>query len=121
MRREITAATAATAAAGLPPNSPRAKALNSATTQIVNLLRAVVWLIRHGVFVTGFTGRSQNGVDRIVVSVAASPLLYRIFDGRCCWLKQRQEGDMRIVTWFAFQNDIRIEWEDTTCTASRRH
>ncbi len=108
------------AARGPAADSPRAKALSNATTQIINLLRAVVWLIRHGVYVAGFSGRSQNGVDRIVVTVAASPLLYRIFDGRCCWLKQRQEGDMRIVTWFAFQNDIRIEWEDTTCTASRR-
>lgn len=121
MRAAITASTAAAAATGLPPDSPRAKALNNATTQIINLLRAVVWLIRHGVYVTGFTGRSQAGADRIVVTVAASPLLYRIFEGRCCWLKQRQAGDVRIVTWFAFQNDIRIEWEDTTCTASRKH
>ena len=93
--------------------SPREAAMTSATRLITNLLRCVLYLIKHGVFVTGFAGcKTAAGDDRITVTVAASPFLYKLFASECAWQKRRQEGALVIFTWFAVRYGIRIEWEE---------
>lgn len=95
--------------------TPREVAMTSATTLITSLLRCVLWLIRHGIYVIGFTGQRRNGIDRVVVKVAASAHLYRIFGDQCAWHTRRQEGVLTIHTWFVERFGIRIEWEEASC------
>lgn len=92
--------------------SPRATAMASATLLLTNLMNTTVWLIKHGVLVTGFRGWRGNGIDRVVVTVAASPLLYQLFAERCSWRERRQEGALTIYTWFAERAGVRVEWEE---------
>lgn len=90
----------------------RDRAMNEAVRLITNLLRCVLWLIKRGVFVTGFKGaKSPAGVDRVTVMVAESPYLYELFSNSCFWLRRRQEGSVTIFTWQAERWGIVIEWE----------
>lgn len=92
--------------------SQRDRAMNEAVRLITNLLRCVLWLIKHGVWVTGFRGsKSSAGVDRVAVTVAESPYLYELFRQNCFWLRRRQEGSVTIFTWQAERWGIVIEWE----------
>lgn len=93
--------------------SRRDQAMGSAVTLITNLLRAVLWLIKHGVHVQGFRGwRSDAGVDRVAVVVTASPYLYHLMPD-ATWLRRRQEGCLVIYTYFAVRKGISIEWEES--------
>lgn len=93
----------------------REAAQATATSLITDLLRCVLWLIRHGIYITGFRGWRGHQADRIVVTVAASPSLYRLFAGDCAWSKRRQQGALTIYTWAAERFGIRIEWEEASC------
>lgn len=97
-------------------NTPRDTAQATATTLITNLLRCMLWLIRHGIYVIGFNAARRCGVDEVTVKVAASPYLQRLFADECAWLSRRQEGALTVRTWFAHRYGIRIEWEEVTCT-----
>ena len=92
--------------------APRLAAIASATLLLTNLTNVVVWLIRQGVFITGFKGWRGEGIDRVVVTVAASPLLHGLFKDRCTWRERRQDGALTIYTWFADRAGVRIEWEE---------
>ncbi len=89
--------------------------MTAATTLLTNLLRCVLWLLRNNVRLIGFRGESRLGVDRVVVTVAPSPTLYRLFGEDCAWHSQRYDGAATRYTWFAIRFGIRIEWEDVTC------
>lgn len=92
--------------------SPRELAVTHAIRTITGLLKVVIYLLQHGVYVIGFRGwRNAAGVDNIVVTVAASPYLTTLFRD-ATWLKQRHDGALTIHTWFADRWGIRIEWED---------
>jgi hypothetical protein len=91
----------------------REHALGEAVRLITNLLRCVLWLIGHGVYVIGFRGWRSNGVDHVVVQVPPSPYLYHLFQNDCSWQQRRQEGCLTIFTWFSIRFGIRIEWEET--------
>lgn len=96
-----------------PQPSKRDFAITEAVRLITNLLRCVIWLIRHGVFVTSFSGyHVPGGVDHVKVCVAASPYLYTLLGSDAAWQKRRQEGCLTIYTWFAIRFGIRIEWEE---------
>lgn len=92
--------------------SRRALAMGEAVRLITNLLRCVLWLVKQGVYITGFQGRRGNCGDQVIVTVAASPWLYRLFSDECTWQQRRQEGCLTIYTWFAIRFGIRIEWEE---------
>lgn len=93
--------------------SKRDATITEAVCLITNLLRCVVWLIRHGVFVTSFSGyHTPGGGDHIKVCVAASPYLYTLMGRDAAWQQRRQEGSLTIYTWFAIRFGIRIEWEE---------
>jgi hypothetical protein len=95
--------------------SPRELAISHAICMITSLLKVVIYLMRHGVYVIGFRGRRTDaGLDSIVVQVTASPYLKTLFRD-ALWLKQRHDGALTIHTWFADRWGIRIEWEDA-CT-----
>lgn len=95
------------------PSPRRDMAMAEASRLILALLRCVLFLIRRGVHVVGFTGLQRNGTDRVTVTVAPSPYLYHLYQGQCCWTRRRQEGHLTIFTWFAINDDgIRIEWEE---------
>jgi hypothetical protein len=96
------------------PDSARKTAISTAEGLIGALLQCVLWLLKHGVYVVGFQGYQQGGVDRVVVTVAPSPLLHRLLPD-CAWRARRQEGALTIYTWFAVRFDVRIEWEEVTC------
>lgn len=98
-----------------PAETPREAEMTSAASLITGLLRCVLWLLRHGVYVIGFTGQRRNGLDRITVKVAASAYLYRIFGDECAWNTRRQDGALTIYTWYAERFGVRIEWEEVTC------
>lgn len=88
-------------------------AITEAVRLITNLLRCVIWLIRHGVFVISFGGyHVPGGDDRVKVCVAASPYLYTLLGSDAAWQKRRQEGCLTIYTWFSIRFGIRIEWEE---------
>lgn len=92
--------------------SRRELAVTHAIRTITGLLKAVIYLLQHGVYVIGFRGsRNSAGVDRIVVTVAASPYLTTLFRD-ATWLRQRHDGVLTIHTWFVERWGIRIEWED---------
>lgn len=92
--------------------SRRNLAMNEAVRLVTNLLRCVLWLIKHGVFVTGFRGnKSPGGIDRVTVTVAESPYLYELFRSNCFWLKRMQRGNISVFTWQATRWGITIEWE----------
>lgn len=93
-------------------SSPRLAAIASATLLLSNLTAVVAWLLKHGIFITGFKGWRGEGIDRVVVTVAASPLLYEIFRSRCAWRERRQDGALTIYTWFADRAGVRVEWEE---------
>lgn len=93
-------------------NNPHATTMASATLLLTNLTNTTVWLIKQGLLVTGFRGWRGNGIDRVVVTVAASPQLYSLFADRCFWRERRQEGALTIYTWVAERSGVRIEWED---------
>ena len=98
------------------PENARDAATTSATRLITDLLRCVLWLLKHGIYVIGFSGeRRAGGADRIVVRVAASPHLYILFgrDG-CSWRQRRQDGALTIHTWFGERFGCRVEWEEVT-------
>lgn len=91
----------------------RDQAITEAVRLISDLLRCVIWLIRHGVFVTSFSGtRVQGNGDRMTVRVAASTYLYTLFGADAVWQQRRRKGHLTITTWFAIRFDIRIEWEE---------
>lgn len=92
--------------------SHRESAMTSATVLVTNLLRCVLWLIRHGILVTGFHGAREFGVDRVTVTVAANPYLHRLFAGQCAWHTRRQDGALTVFTWFGDRFGVRIEWEE---------
>lgn len=92
--------------------TPREQALGTATTMITNLLRCVLWLIRHGIFVISFKGDSANGCDRIVIRVAASPHLQKVFNGQYGLREQRHDGALVITTWYSLRFGCVIEWEE---------
>lgn len=95
-----------------PHPSKREGAITEAVCLITNLLRCVVWLIRHGVFVTSFSGyQTPGGVDRVKVCVADSPYLHTLMRD-AAWQQRRQEGFLTIYTWFAIRFGICIEWEE---------
>ncbi len=97
-----------------PISSRRDHAMTTAVTLVTSLLRCVLWLIKHGVFVTGFRGtKSLGGVDRVTVTVAESPYLYELFRSNCFWLKRIQRGNIAVFTWQATRWGIVIEWEQT--------
>jgi len=99
------------------PASPRDTAISSATTLITNLLRCILWLLRHGIYVIGFSGRHRgNGSDIVTVRVAASPYLYRLLSD-ASWLKQSRQGNLVKHTWQAVRFGTVIEWEEVTCAA----
>lgn len=87
--------------------------LAEAVRLITNLMRCVLWLIKRDIRVTGFSGWRANGIDRVIVTVAACPQLYILFgrDG-CAWQARRPEGALTIYTWFADRFGIRVEWEE---------
>lgn len=91
----------------------RTAAIAEATRVIANLMRCVLWLLRHGVYVTGFRGWRGAGIDRVTITVVASPYLYILFgsDG-CSWRERRQEGTRTIYTWFGERFGCRVEWEE---------
>lgn len=102
-------------AAKATPESPREAAMTTATSLITNLLRCVLWLLRHGIYVVGFSGRRRdNGTDVVTVRVPASPYLYRLF-ADAYWLKQHREGNLVKHTWQAIRFGTVIEWEEVTC------
>ena len=104
-------------AAKASKESPRDVAMTTATSLITNLLRCVLWLLRHGIYVIGFSGRSRSsGTDVVTVQVAASPCLYRLM-ADAYWLKQIREGNLVTHTWQAIRFGICIEWEEVTCVA----
>lgn len=88
-------------------------AITEAVCLITNLLRCVIWLIRHGVFVTSFGGHHVlGGGNYVKVCVAASPYLYMLLGSSAASQQRRQEGCLTIYTWFAIRFGIRIEWEE---------
>ncbi len=97
-------------------NSPRTTAMSEASGRITNLMRCVLWLIKHGICVIGFIGKREHGIDRVTVTVAASPYLHILFgrDG-CAWRERRQEGALTIYTWFGERFGCRVEWEEVIC------
>lgn len=98
------------------PESARDAATTSATRLITDLLRCVLWLLKHGIYVIGFNGtRSVGGADRVTVRVAASPHLYVLFgrDG-CAWHKRIQDGALTKYTWAGERFGCRVEWEEVT-------
>lgn len=96
--------------------SPREATLAEAVRMITDLMRCVLWLLRHGIYVIGFAGWRGQGIDRIVVTVAASPYLYILLGSdNCAWRERRQDGVLTIYTWFADRFGCRIEWEEVTC------
>ena len=97
------------------PETPRQAAMASATVMITNLMRCVLWLMRHGIYVIGFRGWQSAGVDHIAVTVPASPHLYRLFAGQCYWRNRRQDGSLTIHTWNAERFGVRIQWEEVSC------
>lgn len=99
--------------AAIQSEAPRREvAVSQAIKTITGLLKAVIYLLQHGVYVIGFRGwRNDAGVDRIVVQVSASPYLTTLFRD-AIWLRQRQDGALTIHTWFAERWGVRIEWED---------
>lgn len=97
--------------------TPREQALGTATTMITNLLRCVLWLIRHGIYVIGFKGDSANGCDRIVIRVTASSHLQKVFNGQYGLRERRPEGAIVITTWYSLRFGCVIEWEEV-CAAS---
>jgi len=102
-------------AANASPESPRETAMTTATGLITNLLRCVLWLLRHGIYVVGFSGsRRDNGTDVVTVRVAASPYLYRLLTD-ANWHKQNREGNLVKHTWQAVRFGTVIEWEEVTC------
>ena len=92
--------------------TPRLAAIASATLLLTNLTSVVIWLIKHGAFITGFKGWRGEGIDRVVVTVAASPMLHVLFKDRCTWRERRQDGALTIYTWFADRAGVRVEWEE---------
>lgn len=97
-------------------NPRRERAVSEAIRMITSLLKVVIYLMQHGVYVIGFRGqRNAAGIDNIVVMVAASPYLTTLFRD-ATWLKQRHDGALTIHTWFADRWGIRIEWEDVCAT-----
>lgn len=104
-------------AAKATPEGPRETSITSATTLITNLLRCVLWLLRHGIYVIGFSGRRRgNGTDVVTVRVAASPYLYHLLTD-ANWLKQNREGNLVKHTWQAIRFGTVIEWEEVACAA----
>lgn len=102
-------------AAKADSTSPRETAMTTATSLITNLLRCILWLLRHGIYVIGFSGRRRdNGTDVVTVRVAASPYLYRLL-ADANWLKQSREGNLVTQTWQAIRFGIVIEWEEVAC------
>lgn len=98
------------------PETARDAATTSAARLITDLLRCVLWLLKHGIYVIGFSGeRRAGGVDRVVVRVAASPHLYILFgrDG-CTWHKRIQDGALTKYTWAGERFGCRVEWEEVT-------
>lgn len=92
--------------------SLRDQSIGHAIKLISSLLKVLIFLMQHGVFVVGFKGRKNDaGIDVVVIQVANSSYLRVLFTD-AAWLKQRQEGALTIHTWFVVRNDIRIEWED---------
>lgn len=101
--------------AKVAPENNREAAMTSATSLITNLLRCVLWLLRHGIYVIGFSGRRRGtGTDVVTVRVAASPYLYRLLTD-ANWLKQNREGNLVTHTWQAIRFGTVIEWEEVTC------
>ena len=79
-----------------------------------NAAKAIEWLSGLGVKVL------QVEITRhaAVVRVAHTPFLHKLFANDCAWRQQRQEGNIRIVTWFALRFSTRIEWEEIQCPRS---
>jgi hypothetical protein len=99
------------------PESPREMAMSTATSLITNLLRCVLWLLRHGIYVVGFSGRRRdNGTDVVTVRVAASPYLYRLMTD-ANWFKQHRDGNLVTHTWQSIRFGTVIEWEEVTCVS----
>ena len=91
-------------------DSRRDQAISSATTLVTNLLRCMLFLIRHGIYVVGFEGRRHLGIDIACVKVAPSPYLHTLFS-QGIWVEQRPEGSLVVQRWSAMLFGIRVEWE----------
>ena len=96
-----------------PKGSPREEAITAATIMISSLQQCIFWLVRQGIYVIGFEGKTSNGMDQVIVKVAPSPYLHRLFAGQCAWRARQQKGVVTIYTWCADRFGIRIEWEET--------
>lgn len=99
-----------------PAPAGREAAITEAVRLITSLMRCVIWLIKNGIYVTGFSGWRSNGIDRVTVTVAASPYLYRLLGiDNCAWRERRQDGALTIYTFFGERFGCRIEWEEVAC------
>ena len=87
--------------------------MQSLDRRMDNARECASWLIDLGVKVRGV----EVGTRSAVVKVECSPLVGRLFAGRCAWRKRRQVGAWAIYTWFAVRNGARIEWEERQCAA----
>lgn len=98
--------------------SPRESALTEATKIITNLMRCVLWLLRNNIHVTGFTGYHLNGIDRLTITVVASPKCYIAFGSdNCAWRERRQVGAQTIYTWWGERFGVRVEWREVSACA----
>lgn len=98
-----------------PPASPVEQQMTKATTVITNLLRCVIFLLKNGVYITGFDGRRGTRGNIVTVHVLGAEYLPRIFGDECLWTRRRQVGSAAVYTWRAERYGCRIEWETTTC------
>lgn len=99
------------------PVPEREAAAQRAETQLQALQSCLKNLLLNGVRVLAYNAAEHNKRDRITVSVAASPQLYRIYADSCAPFRREQIGAKTIFTWLAIdiENNIRVEWEEVSC------
>lgn len=78
----------------------------------VNAGKAVEWLDGIGIKILNVEITRHAAIVRI----AYTPFLNKLFANECAWRQQRQEGNARILTWFALRYGARIEWEEIQCS-----
>ena len=86
--------------------------VSSVTTLITELMRTLLWCVRHQIQVVSFRGWRGIGGNHVTVVVLPSPTLHILFGDNCGYQRRAVDGEGEVFTWFGILNGIRIEWEE---------
>ena len=92
------------------------QAESAATSMILNLLRALLFLLSRRIYVISFNGyRTEADKDVVVIKVSHSPQVDAVFGPDVPWSQRKTINGLQTYTHFAERFGVRIEWEVNKC------